>query len=62
MTSIDPINSVLELKGRQVWSVAPTTVVFEAIRTMSNKGVGALLVMSEASSMASYPNGTTRER
>jgi len=47
MKSIDPINSVLELKGRQVWSVAPTTVVFEAIRMMSNKGVGALLVMSE---------------
>jgi CBS domain-containing protein len=47
MTSLDPINSVLELKGRQVWSVAPTTVVFEAIRAMSNRGVGALLVMSE---------------
>jgi CBS domain-containing protein len=47
MTSIDPINSVLELKGRQVWSVAPTAIVFEAIRTMSNKGVGALLVMSD---------------
>jgi CBS domain-containing protein len=47
MTSIDPINSVLELKGRQVWSVAPTTIVFEAIRAMSNKGVGALLVISD---------------
>jgi CBS domain-containing protein len=47
MTSIDSINSVLEVKGRQVWSVAPTAVVFEAIRVMSNKGVGALLVMSE---------------
>ena len=47
MMSIDTINSVLELKGRQVWSVTPTTVVFDAIRAMSNKGVGALLVMSE---------------
>ena len=47
MKSIDTINSVLDLKGRQVWSVAPTTIVFEAIRTMSNKGVGALLVMSD---------------
>jgi|SRR5580698_1680234 CBS domain-containing protein len=47
MTSLDTINSVLELKGRQVWSVAPTTVVYEAIRAMSNRGVGALLVMSE---------------
>jgi CBS domain-containing protein len=47
MKWIDSINSVLELKGRQVWSVDPATVVFEAIRTMSNRGVGALLVMSE---------------
>ena len=47
MTSLDTINSMLELKGRQVWSVAPTTVVYEAIRAMSNRGVGALLVMSE---------------
>jgi CBS domain-containing protein len=47
MTSIDTINWVLELKGHQVWSVEPTAVVFEAIRVMSNKGVGALLVMSE---------------
>ena len=47
MTSADPINSVLELKGRHVWSVAPTAVVFEAIRMMSSKSVGALLVMSD---------------
>ena len=46
-TSSDTIHSVLEIKGRQVWSVTPTTVVFEAIRAMSSKGVGALLVMSE---------------
>jgi CBS domain-containing protein len=48
MTSLDTINSVLELKGRQVWSVTPTAVVYEAIREMSEKGVGALLVMSES--------------
>jgi len=47
MKSADTIDSVLKLKGRQVWSVAPTATVFEAIRAMSNKGVGALLVMSD---------------
>jgi CBS domain-containing protein len=47
MTSLDTINSVLELKGREVWSVSPTAVVFEAIRAMSSKGIGALLVMSD---------------
>jgi CBS domain-containing protein len=43
----DTIDSVLRLKGREVWSVAPTAMVFEAIGKMSVKGVGALLVMSE---------------
>jgi len=47
MKSVDTIDSVLQLKGREVWSVAPTATVFEAIRKMSVKGVGALLVMSE---------------
>jgi CBS domain-containing protein len=47
MKSFDTIESVLKLKGRQVLSVAPTATVYEAIATMSEKGVGALLVMSE---------------
>jgi CBS domain-containing protein len=45
--SVDAIDSVLRLKGRQVWSVAPTATVFEAIQQMSERGVGALLVISE---------------
>lgn len=47
MKPVDTIDSVLRLKGREVWSVAPTAKVFEAIQTMSVKCVGALLVMSE---------------
>ena len=47
MKSVDRIDSVLSLKGRQLWSVAPTATVYEAIEKMSEKGVGALLVMSE---------------
>ena len=47
MKLVDTIDSVLRLKGRQVWSVAPTATVFEAIQKMSDKGVGALLVISE---------------
>ena len=47
MKSVDTIGSVLSLKGRELWSVAPTTTVYEAIEKMSEKGVGALLVMSE---------------
>ena len=47
MKLVDTIDSVLRLKGRQVWSVAPRATVFEAIQMMSDRGVGALLVMSE---------------
>ncbi len=47
MKPVDTIESVLKWKGRHVWSVEPTAMVFEAIQKMSDKGVGALLVISE---------------
>jgi CBS domain-containing protein len=47
MKSVDTIDSVLRLKGRQIFSVAPTATVYEAIQTMSDQGVGALLVLAE---------------
>lgn len=43
----DTINSVLKGKGTGVWSVTPEQTVYEAIETMGDKGVGALVVMSE---------------
>ena len=42
MTSV---RQLLDRKGRQVFSVAPGTPVLEAIRTMAERHVGALLVM-----------------
>jgi CBS domain-containing protein len=47
MKSADTIHSILSLKGRELWFVAPSATVYEAIQMMSEKGVGALLVMSE---------------
>jgi CBS domain-containing protein len=47
MKSVDIIESVLKLKGRQVLFVAPTATVYEAIEKMSEKSVGSLLVMSD---------------
>ena len=47
MQQVDKIDSVLKLKGAQIWSVAPTATVYEAIEKMSAKGVGALLVMED---------------
>jgi CBS domain-containing protein len=39
------VEVILQTKGRQVWSVAPDTTVFDAIAKMAEKNVGALLVM-----------------
>lgn len=42
-----PVRFVLDAKGREVWSVGPDESVYAAIETMSEKGIGALLVVSE---------------
>lgn len=39
------LSSLLEQKGRQIFAVAPETTVYDAISMMSDRGVGALLVM-----------------
>jgi len=39
------ISEILEGKGTQVWSVTPETVVFDAIKMMADKNIGALAVL-----------------
>src|SRR4029453_4511845 len=41
------IATVLKHKGGEVWSVPPSASVYEAIETMSSRGVGALLVIDQ---------------
>jgi len=41
----DDVESVLDRKGHQVWFIGPDATVYDAIRWMSVKNVGALLVM-----------------
>ncbi len=36
---------LLEVKGYDLWSISPNSTVFDALRMMADKGVGALLVM-----------------
>jgi CBS domain-containing protein len=43
-----PISALLHHKGPTVWQVAPDATVFEAIKLMASKNIGALLVMSGA--------------
>jgi len=47
MKPTDAINAVLKNKRGVVWSVTPDQSVYEAIENMAEKGVGALLVISE---------------
>jgi len=42
----EPVRSLLRLKGRTVWSIAPDATVFNAIQLMSEKQIGCLVVLS----------------
>ena len=48
MELLDPIDSLLKVKGYQVWSVGPDAFVYEAIELMAQKRVGVLLVLSHS--------------
>ena len=41
------ISQLLLNKGNQIWSVEPKITIFEALEIMSEKKIGALLVMEE---------------
>src|SRR5437867_2635537 len=47
MTLLDSISDILKQKGCEVWSISPDASVYDAIEMMSDKRVGALLVLSE---------------
>ncbi len=42
-----PVSSLLHHKGSAVWSVSPDTTVFDAIKLMADKNIGALPVISK---------------
>jgi CBS domain-containing protein len=39
------VNQLLQTKGRDVWSVAPDAPIFDALKLMADKDVGALLIL-----------------
>jgi CBS domain-containing protein len=41
------VGQLLNAKGSEVWSIAPDATVFEALRMLADKNVGALVVVSE---------------
>ncbi|KAA3644612.1 MAG: CBS domain-containing protein [Chloroflexi bacterium] len=47
MLKTTTVKDILSEKGRDVWSTSPNTTVFDALRTMSEKTVGALVVLDD---------------
>jgi CBS domain-containing protein len=41
------VNQILSTKGREVYSIVSTITVFEALRVMGEKNVGAVLVIED---------------
>lgn len=39
------VHDILKNKGHDIWSVRPDDTVFDSLKVMADKGVGALLVM-----------------
>jgi CBS domain-containing protein len=39
------VEHILKTKGREIWSTSPDATVYDALKLMSEKDVGALLVM-----------------
>jgi len=41
------VNQILEEKGHQVWTISPESMVYEALKIMAEKEVGALIVVEK---------------
>lgn len=41
------VRQILEQKGSAIWSVGPDDLVIDAVRSMAEHGVGAMLVMAD---------------
>ncbi len=46
------VQDILKVKGKEVWSISATATVFEALKLMSEKSIGALMVMDEKGQVA----------
>ncbi len=42
---MESVNQVLQTKGHEIWSVTPEILVFDALKLIADKNVGALLVL-----------------
>jgi CBS domain-containing protein len=42
------VGDILQTKGSEVWTIHPETIVFDALKIMADKNVGALVVLDGA--------------
>lgn len=42
---MNTVRHILQIKGKDIWSISPDATVYEALRVMADKNIGALLVM-----------------
>lgn len=47
MKLVDTVSMILNEKGREVWSIEPSASVYQAVKVLSTRNIGALPVMSE---------------
>ena len=47
MAMVETVRSILKTKGNNVWALSPDATVYDAVALMAEKGVGALVVLSE---------------
>jgi len=48
------VKQILSEKGHEVWSTSPSTTVFDALKFMSDKGIGALVVLDDLKVVGVY--------
>jgi signal-transduction protein with cAMP-binding, CBS, and nucleotidyltransferase domain len=46
------VKEILDAKPREIWSISPKAKVFDALKLMSEKQIGALMVMGERNQVA----------
>jgi Lrp/AsnC family transcriptional regulator for asnA, asnC and gidA len=46
-TPVKTVKDILQVKGQDVWSVAPEATVYSALELMADKGVGAVVVLDD---------------
>lgn len=44
---MEKVGNILEKKGREVWSILPDAIVYRSLELMSEKGIGALMVIND---------------